>query len=752
MGHLLAVRHSGRVATGHGLQRGFENIHGFVELLVTDDERHQQPDHVAVSTGRNRDHAMLVTILDNLLCLFVGGLQCLFRSHQFHGAHGAHPVNGSDDRKFDLPSFRACQKAVADLRRPSAKLFVLDHLQDRKRGFAGNGISAEGPTDTADAGSVHDLGSPGDAGNGQSATERLSRDQQVRLDAELLACEHGSGARDARLDFVGNKEDAVLAADHGQSLEEPWRRGHEASLTENRLRDHSCDRFRGDNALENIFQSAGAAELAGGILQSIRAAIAVRISNPVDIAHERLEAGLIGMRLAGQRHGHHGAAMESVVEADDGRTLGVGTRDLNSVLDRFRAAVRKKCLLWKFAGNNLVESLGQCDIGLVRRNAETGVQVTLELSSHTLQHGRGAMTDVRASDAASEIDVAVAVHILDDRSLGARGEDRRRMEDATGHGLLATLHQRLREWAGDGGSDLDACHLRLSVPADRLLVQIDVHLLGLEILFESPGTELTSKAGLFVPAPRRFDVSRLHVVDPHDASAQRFDHAHSLEDVARPDCGGESIRRIVGDAQRVSLAVEWDHCSNGSEDLFARDAGRIIDIIEDGGLDVVSLGECFGAAATGADLGLLLTDLLILQDAVILFLTDQRSHLGITIERRAKLDALSLLNHRIDELAVDLLLNQDAATGGTDFSLVDEDAEQGSVDGVLEIRVGEKYVGRLAAELERHALNIFRRRPQDDLADACAAGEGDLVDLRMIHYGSASALAKSGDDVHHSGW
>jgi len=137
--------------------------------------------------------------------------------------HGSHTVNSPNHRELQLPFLCARDEAVADLRRPAAKLFVLDHLQDRKRGFAGDGISAEGPTDAADARSVHDLGSPGDAGDRQSPPRDLARDQQVRLDAELLACEHGSGARDARLDFVGNNENAVLAADRGQSLEEPWR-------------------------------------------------------------------------------------------------------------------------------------------------------------------------------------------------------------------------------------------------------------------------------------------------------------------------------------------------------------------------------------------------------------------------------------------------------------------------------------------------------------------------------------------------
>src|SRR5439155_14578231 len=69
----------------------------------------------------------------------------------------------------------------------------------------------------------------------------------------------------------------------------------------------------------------------------------------------------------------------------------------------------------------------------------------------------------------------------------------------------------------------------ISVPADRGFVEIDVDLLGLEIFFEAPRAEFTAKAGLFVAAPGRFDVSRLHMIDPDDAGAQRLHDAKSLD-------------------------------------------------------------------------------------------------------------------------------------------------------------------------------------------------------------------------------
>ena len=60
------------------------------------------------------------------------------------------------------------------------------------------------------------------------------------------------------------------------------------------------------------------------------------------------------------------------------------------------------------------------------------------------------------------------------------------------------------------------------------------------------------------------------------------------------------------------------------------------------------------------------------------------------------------------------LLHQDAAAGGADFALIDEDAEERAVDGGFEIGIGEENVGRLAAEFERDALHRVGGLLDDD--------------------------------------
>src|ERR1700716_1376607 len=80
-----------------------------------------------------------------------------------------------------------------------------------------------------------------------------------------------------------------------------------------------------------------------------------------------------------------------------------------------------------------------------------------------------------------------------------------------------------------------------SVPADWGFVQVDVDLLGLQILFDAPRTQFAAEAGLFVSAPGGFDVRWLHVIHPDDSGAQGFHGAYSFENVAGPDGGCESV-------------------------------------------------------------------------------------------------------------------------------------------------------------------------------------------------------------------
>src|SRR6476659_1004938 len=76
------------------------------------------------------------------------------------------------------------------------------------------------------------------------------------------------------------------------------------------------------------------------------------------------------------------------------------------------------------------------------------------------------------------------------------------------------------------------------IPPERRFVEVDVDLLGLEVILEAVRSELAAEAGLLVTAPRRLIVCRVVGVEPRNAGADRLQHADAAEDVLRPHRGG----------------------------------------------------------------------------------------------------------------------------------------------------------------------------------------------------------------------
>ena len=134
-----------------------------------------------------------------------------------------------------------------------------------------------------------------------------------------------------------------------------------------------------------------------------------------------------------------------------------------------------------------------------------------------------------------------------------------------------------------------------------------------------------------------------------------------------------------------------------------------------------------------------------------MLLADQRTHFGFARERRSKRDALGLLGHGLDKSGVDLFLDQNAAARGTNFTLVDEDAEQGAINGSFPVSFGKENIWGLATEFKSDALERIGGALHDDLSDGRAAGESYLVNARMRNERGAGNLAEAVDDVHDTG-
>ena len=118
----------------------------------------------------------------------------------------------------------------------------------------------------------------------------------------MLTGEELTRAAKSRLHFIGDEHDSVPVANLLHDTQELLRRRHKSAFAEHRLDDHRRHRLRGHDTHKCIFQVMRAMHGAAGVRQPVRAAVAICVWDAVNIARERLEARLIRMRLAGQRH------------------------------------------------------------------------------------------------------------------------------------------------------------------------------------------------------------------------------------------------------------------------------------------------------------------------------------------------------------------------------------------------------------------------------------------------------------------
>ena len=145
--------------------------------------------------------------------------------------------------------------------------------------------------------------------------------------------------------------------------------------------------------------------------------------------------------------------------------------------------------------------------------------------------------------------------------------------------------------------------------------------------------------------------------------------------------------------------------------------------------EVAALGQVAGRLVQLGALGHAGRDEL--GDLLELGLRVDRPDVGVLVERVADPDRRQAVLELLDERLDDRLLDQQPRPGAADLALVEVDAVDDALDGLVERRVVEHDVGGLAAELEGERLVGPGDALGDLLADLGRAGERDLVDARV---------------------
>ncbi len=227
------------------------------------------------------------------------------------------------------------------------------------------------------------------------------------------------------LHLVRDEEDAVGVADLPQPGEVARRRDHEAALAQHRLGQDGGHLVGAYVVLEGLLDQVGALQpaLAAVVARIDRAAIAVRVGQPVDLRRERAEVGLVGHDLGGQGHGEQGPSVEGVLEGDDGVLARGVPGDLDGVLDGFSPGVREHGLDRSVDGHGPVHLGGQGDVRFVRHDVEAGVRELGGLVLDGGDHAGVAVAHVHHADPPGKVDVLAPLDVDDGGVLGGGGEE-----------------------------------------------------------------------------------------------------------------------------------------------------------------------------------------------------------------------------------------------------------------------------------------------------------------------------------------
>src|SRR6266850_7216196 len=127
-----------RALAEHSHQRGFKHGDALIELLVGYDQRHQQPDDIAIGAGRHGDESIFVAMLNDLFGFTIDRLATFRRADEFDSAHCAQAMDGANIGPALAPSPCIVFETLPQQRGTRAQIFALNSFQNRQRRPAGH--------------------------------------------------------------------------------------------------------------------------------------------------------------------------------------------------------------------------------------------------------------------------------------------------------------------------------------------------------------------------------------------------------------------------------------------------------------------------------------------------------------------------------------------------------------------------------------------------------------------------------------
>src|SRR5829696_5116962 len=264
-------------------------------------------------------------------------------------------------------------------------------------------------------------------------------------------------------------------------------------------------------------------------------------------------------------------------------------------------------------------------------------------------------------------------------------------------------------------------------------------------MVEGVRSELAAVAGLLEATEGGGDAHGRVRVDRDHAALDRTGRAQRLRAVPRPYRAREAVDGLVREPDRLLLIAERDHGRHRPEDLLARRPVVVVDRAEHRRREPES-GAVRRAAAYGHRRAVRHER----RHGLPLVLRYQRTHLRGLVERVPHPDGLDGLLEHLHEAVECRALDEDAGARAAVLAGVAEHGARRGGRRLLEVGVRVDHVRRLAAQLERYALDRPGGAGRDAAPDLGRAGKRDLRHVLVLHEPLPADRAGPGDHVHYS--
>src|SRR4029450_9755220 len=232
--------------------------------------------------------------------------------------------------------------------------------------------------------------------------------------------------------------------------------------------------------------------------------------------------------------------------------------------------------------------------------------------------------------------------------------------------------------------------------------------LGGQVFVNALKTTLASDAGLFHPAKWGCGVGHDADIEAQHSGFQGLDKSLAARHVLGVGVPDQAVFGVVGDPHRFLLIGEGDDAEHWPEDLFSQDVAARTQTGDDsrlikrsGPIDRVTTGQYLGPPfGRVSDQGVSLVDGIGV---------DQRPDLDAFLGATAYLERRYPLGDPSSELVGNGFTHDEPVRGRTRLTDVAELGEQGTLDGLTEIRILEDQEGRVATQLHGDPQDVSGR-------------------------------------------